>query len=320
MRSLPRVLIAVCMATWVVNLYAAQDDVRVEPGGQVETRREENPRDTEPEEAGTEEKRFDFTVETSIHYDSNPEVSSDDEEDDWGDVLKLSALVRFVDTEQVEAGGLYSFYGEFYSDVDERDLMGHTVGLYVSRIANPVSVRLDYQFAHFLVDSESYLRKHTVAPMLFWGSSAKTLEMLRFSASSNDYPEDENLDGSDWSLQVRHFHFLDAEKKKRCSIGYKYTDTEADDSDEDNVSHRVSTDLNVPLPRDMTMLTRLSYTAKEYGGGRDDEKLGYRVEFAKPLSSTWTLIFGHDGTNNDSDDPVADYRRNITFLSIRGSF
>jgi hypothetical protein len=295
----------------------AANEVRIEPGGTVEARGDSDEAADRASQAKPAEKWYEITLENSIHFDTNPEVKSDDEDQDWADVVKLAAVGRFFKNEKVEVGGQYAFYGEFYSDADERDLMGHTLGLYLTRMATPVSFRCDYQFGLYILDDETYLRKHSLMPMLFWVTSGRSMELFRLSVASNDYPEDEGLEGSDWSLQLRHYYFLDAAKNVRLSLGYKYTSTDADDNSEDNAAHRYSADIKMAAPAGMSVLVRVNYTSKNYRGSRDDEKLGYRLELTKALSDIWSFTFGLDSTNNNSDEALAGYRRDIGFFSIR---
>ncbi len=313
MEGILRYLTAVAVVLLLTVSCKAANDVRIEPGGQVETNQNT---DSVPKQASTE-KNCDITIENSIHYDTNPEVKSADESGDWCDVVKLSVVGRFFKNDKIKVGGQYAFYGEFYGDVEERNLEGHTAGLYVSRMATPVSFRLDYQYGHYVLDEETYLRKHSLIPMLFWGTSRKSMEMFRLSISTNDYPKEEGLEGDDWSFQLRHFYFFDEEKKARLSLGYKYTGTDADDNSEDNASHRYAADVKLLAPAGFSVLARITYTAKHYRGSRDDEKLGYRMELTKALNKALSFTFGIDATCNNSDEALAEYQRQIIFVSIK---
>lgn len=344
---LPGVLLVFCFA----GLCAAQDRATIEPGGELETdagekvlmdfRRyleskmppeaevEEEPVKDEVEdeaEAKSEdkaedkkEKRISFTFENKINYDSNPDLVSTDVKEDWADIVSFSVGGKFFKKGKNEVGGQYSFYGEFYADVSERNLVGHIADVYYAWLSSPLSIRVDYLYNQFTVNDEVYLNKHTVAPLLFYMAGSR-LEMVRIAYSVNSYPDAENLDGSDWSFQVRHFMFFGAQKKKRVSIEYKYFNTDAEDDDQDYDTHQVSVDAQLPLPRKITIVMKAAGSHKEYGSGREDDKIEYKVEFSRLLYKAWTAALGHEFITNDSDDANSNYERNITFLSLRTAF
>ena len=144
--------------------------------------------------------------------------------------------------------------------------------------------------------------------------------MVRVAVSVNEYPDLGAFDGTDWSLQMRHFHFLDAQKQKRLSISYKFAQNDADDDDNSYDAHRIKGDFKFPLIAKFTGTVELSFTAKEFGGGRDDEKMEYGLEFARPINDHWKISFGHNGTDNQSDAANSDYERSVTFAAATASF
>lgn len=296
-------------------------EARLEPTGEVVTEAREVVEEKVPAE-DVEKKRVSFTLENRINYDSNPEVVSTDEKEGWADVIKFSAGGRFFKKAADEIGGQYTFYGEFYSDVDGRDLTGHIGSIYYARISSPLSMRVDYLYSRYILDDETYLHKHTLAPMIFYAWGPKAIEMVRLALSSNKYPTMDALDGSDWSLHLRHFVFLDAERTKRLFIGYKYADLEADDDAQSYTAHRIRGDARLPLNWKMTLLLSMDYISKDFEGGtgRDDDRTEYQVEMSRPLGEISTVTLGHSSISNNSNVATADYSRNITFLSLKAAF
>jgi hypothetical protein len=271
-------------------------------------------------EEGMQKKKVGFSGQYKLYYDSNPEFVSTGEEEDWVHALQLTARAKFVESGPHEAGGQYTLSGDWHTDVDEKDILGHVVDLHYGRDLDKSNFRFDYIFSHYSQDTEEYLQKHTFAPMFFYGSSGRTLEMVRLAASVNEYPDLSGFDGTDWSLQVRHFHFLDAQKQKRVSISYKFAKNDADDDNNSYDSHRIKGDLKFPLVAKFTGVVELSFTAKEFGGGRDDEKVEYGLEFTRPINDYWKISFGHSGTDNQSDAANSDYERSVTFVAATASF
>jgi hypothetical protein len=131
----------------------------------------------------------------------------------------------------------------------------------------------------------------------------------------------ETLDGSDWSVQLRHFHFLDQAKKKRVSFSYKYSAADTDDSDQSYDSHQIGVDFKAPLGETgIVAELSVSYSHKEYDSGRDDDGWDYGIDFTKSISKNWNVALGYSGTDNDSNDPVADYSRNVVSFTVSASF
>ncbi len=200
--------------------------------------------------------------------------------------------------------------------------MGHIANLYYSWSTGPLMVRTDYIYSGYALDGEAYLRKHTLAPLVLYSWAPNVLEMARLTYSVNEYPGMDALDGTDWSIQLRHFMFLDAEKKCRASIEYKYTGLDADDGDQSYTAHRIRGDIRFPLKwQDITAQLSVSGTRKEYDDvSRDDDKMEYELEVSRPLNEIWSAALRHNSITNDSDDPTMDYDRNITSLSIKANF
>lgn len=269
---------------------------------------------------GMQKKKIGFSGQYKLYYDTNPEFVSSGENEDWVHALQLSARGKFVERGPHEVGGQYTLSGDWHTDVDEKDILGHIVNLYYGRDLGKANFRFDYLFSHYSEANKEYLQKHTFAPMFFYGSSSRTLEMVRLAVSANKYPDLDAYDGTDWSLQLRHFHFLDAQKKKRLSISYKYANNDADDDDNSYAAHRIKADFKFPLAVKFTGVVELGFTAKKFDGGRDDEKTEYGLEFTRPINDYWKISFGHSGTNNQSDADGSDYERSVTFVAARASF
>jgi len=317
-----RLLLTILLAACVVGVCAAEDSASFEPGGELETERQDDIEDRVPQDdGGAPRKNWFVKLENKINYDSNPAVAPSDEEDDWADIFMLTMGKTFKKSGPHELGGQYSFYGEFYSDQNERNILGHTLDLYYGKMATPTSFRLDYMYSRYELDTDVYLRKHTVAPLLFYAPGGKRIEMLRFAYSFNEYPTMETLDGSDWSVQLRHFHFLDQAKKKRVSFSYKYSAADTDDSDQSYDSHQFGVDFKAPLGETgIVAELSVSYSHKEYDSGRDDDGWDYGIDFTKAVSRNWSVALGYNGTDNDSNDPVADYSRNVVSFTVSASF
>ncbi|MFC1671672.1 surface lipoprotein assembly modifier [Planctomycetota bacterium] len=319
MKTIPRLLLLILLAAWCGDVCLAEDSASFEPGGELETLREDELEDRLPS-ADPPKKNWFLKLDNTINYDSNPAVAPSDEEDDWADIFKLTAGKTFKKSGPHEIGGQYSFYGEFYSDQDERNIIGHTLDLYYGKMTTPLSFRIDYMYSRYELDNDVYLRKHGVAPLLFYAPGGRNIEMLRMSYSWNEYPSMEVLDGTDWSIQLRHFHFLDEAKKMRLSVSYKFASTDADDSDQSYISHQAGVGLTAPMAGGMTVTLGIDYSRKEYDGGREDNGMVYGIGFAKPINETWSVSLDYSSTDNSSDDPVADYIRNVVSFTMSASF
>lgn len=269
---------------------------------------------------GMQKKKIGFSAQYKLYYDTNPEFVSSGENEDWVHALQFSARGKFVENGPHKVGGQYILTGNWHTDVTEKDLLGHIANLYYSRDLGKANFRFDYLFSHYSEDTKEFLQKHTFAPMFFYGSSSRTLEMVRLAVSVNKYPDLDGYEGTDWTLQLRHFHFLDAQKKKRVSISYKYANNDADDDDNSYKAHRIKADFKFSLAAEITGMVELGFTAKDFGGGRDDEKTEYGFEFTKPINDYWKISFGHNGTDNQSDANGSDYERNVTFIAVKASF
>jgi len=317
-----RALLLIILAAGIAGLCVAEDSASFEPGGELETERQDDIEDRVPSDDADKPKRDWFIkLENTINYDSNPAVAPSDEEDDWADIFKLTMGKTFKKSGPHEVGGQYSLYGEFYSDQNERNILGHTLDLYYGRIKTPTSFRLDYMYSRYELDNDVYLRKHTIAPLLFYAPGGKNIEMLRFAYSLNEYPTMETLDGSDWSIQLRHFQFLDEAKKKRVNFSYKYSTTDTDDDDQSYDAHQIGVGLRAPMGGSGIIAEiSVDYTHKEYDGGRDDDGWAYGINFTKPVSENWSVSLGYTGNDNDSNDPVADYSRNVVSFTVSASF
>lgn len=319
MKTIVRLLLLMLLVAWCADVCLAADPAGLEPGGELETEWEDEPEDRLPSQDEPKKDWF-LKLENTINYDSNPAVAPTDEEDDWADILKLTVGKTFKKSGPHEVGGQYSFYGEFYSDQDERNILGHTIDLYYGKMTTPLSFRVDYMYSRYELDNDVYLRKHGIAPLLFYAPGGNTIEMIRMSYSVNEYPTMEVLDGSDWSIQLRHFHFLDQAKKMRLSLSYKYSSTDTDDSDQSYVSHQIGVGFKAPMAGGITATLGVDYSSKEYGGGREDDGWLYGIGFAKPINETWSVSLDYSSTNNDSDDLVAEYTRNVISFTVSASF
>ncbi len=258
-----------------VRLRLSDEKVRIQPGGEIETDISTGTVEQEfvPDDDQQQGKRIMLSFSNRINHDSNPLVVATGEEEDWANVLNLSVGGKFLTRGLHEVGGQYNFYGEFYQDLDGRDIAGHIVDLYYSWFGDPLTVRVDYIYSHFILDDEPYMHKHTLAPMLFYVSGKLSMEMVRLAVSSNTYPDVDTLDGTDWTFQLTHFRFLDEARTKRLSMGYKYANNDADDNNQDYEAHEINAGVQWPLIWQLKAVVDLSWIQKVYGSNSGDDKI-----------------------------------------------
>lgn len=305
-----------------VRLRLSDEKVRIQPGGEIEADISTGTMEQEfvPDDDQQQGKRINFSFSNRINHDSNPLVVATGEDEDWADVLNLSVGGKFLTRGLHEVGGQYSFYGEFYQELDGRDIAGHIVDIYYSWMGDPVTLRVDYMYSHFLLDDEPYMHKHTLAPMLLYISGKLSMEMARLAVSSNSYPDVATLDGTDWTFQLTHFRFLDEARKKRLSLGYKYSNNDADDNNQGYKADEINAGVQWPLIWQLKAVVDFAWSRKVYGSNRGDEKIDYGLEISRPINKMWSAALGYESINNDSGDAISEYERNITYFLVSAAF
>lgn len=290
-------------------------------------------------------KRWDLIFSPAYQYDTNvillPGGSSLPEgisrKGDSRLVFYARAGLKIFETTSLSADGGYSFYQSLHNELTSFNVQNHEGIASILYKERWLQVRVPYAFAYALVDESTFLRIHSIKPLLTISESSITSTQLQYIYSSKDFvnsnqsPNNDDRDGKNHLAGVTQtFVFT---KSGQFQIGYSYDVERTGNSPaQDDWSYhgqKVSGNLRLSTLMGMRLDLASDYYVQRYqhpntfsqsGDKRTDHIQNYDIGLSKRISQRISLIVQYMFIRNDSNIPVFTYDRNIYSLIVTGGF
>lgn len=253
---------------------------------------------------------------------------------DWKGVFYLGGTYRFINTDNFQATGRYSFYQSVHRELREYNITGNQLGMNFSyRIAEPLKFNLMYSFNYYELDEARYLESHSVLPSLTWVQSDKAMLQVYFRFQDKDYlqddrdvPFDRDAVNYNWGLS-QYFFFM--KNNAYLKLYYAQDKDNARGSDWDYNGQQVGSSIRIPLPLNIAFDGDFGYTRRIFehinsisiiNKRRRDKEYDWSVEFTKPLNEYVSISFKFNRIVGDSNVALYNYDREITSFNLKANF
>lgn len=294
----------------------------------------------------------------------------------WRGVWEAEAGVELFRASDWSGGITGSYFGNAHTDVDELDTHYPTVGGYLARRLGPNTVaQALYQFGHAWVNEDPYLRSHFGELSLAhtWERAGTTIfalnvleNDLRFnpldvpdaiggtcppgttigcSPPGVDEVEERNRDGLGYGGAIEHRVLVPVPGAidrvfEQVELGgaYRFLYYDSEGQEWEHFSHIFSTGIEIELPLDFSVASRLSYEYRDFqnpstfpdsetvglpytlsNSDRQEHEVTFEGELEKDITANFSVSARYSYLNNESNRDVYDYDRHIVggFVNFR---
>lgn len=282
-------------------------------------------------EEGT--KRYYVSLSLGLQYDDNVILKPDDvqtetrvgDEGDVRFVLNGYGDYKFILTPTWELGAAISLYSSHHTDLHEFDLLGPKGIVYGGYRWGPLRTRLQYRYAYYWLDKNSYLRQHGAGPEIWWTQAPWAKLHVGYLYTKNDYFDLPGRDSFNHRAGFAQYFFWKQDAMLRLSY---YADSEhATGNDFDYIGHDFAVFGSVKLPWRMLVQGGFDYYVRDYlhrhsvfRETRNDRRLTIGLEITRRITDFLDLSFGYTRVNNGSNIDFFEYVRNILALQLKATF
>ncbi len=253
---------------------------------------------------------------------------------DWKGVFFLGGSYRFINTDNFQATGRYSFYQSVHRELREYNITGNQLGVNFSyRLANPLKFNLMYSFNYYELDETRYLEAHSLMPSITWVQNDKAMLQVFFKYQDKDYLQDERdvpfeRDAVNYTWGLSQYIFF-MKNNAYLKLYYIQDKDNARGSDWDYNGQEVGSAIHIPLPLDIAFDGSFGYTRRIYehinsisiiDKRRRDKEYDWSIEFTKKLNKNLSLSFKFNRIVDDSNTGLYNYDREITSFNLKARF
>ena len=289
-------------------------------------------------------KKLRLSATLSFQYDDNvvlkPEGLTTAEfiadESDFRGVGFFWVEYQFLNGAPWLAGLWYSFYQSIHTELHDFDVTNNAAALYGGYRGNlkgfPYKLQADYEYQYTLLDTKSYLERHSGILSLDFTESPSLLTQLTYRGQEKNFhnqPLQEPADDRDafnHRAGLTQYLFF-SEKTRHIHGGYFFDQDDADGSNWDYKGHLVSGGFFTPLIYGVRLRLKSEYYWQDFDNThttflekREDREWTQHVSLDRDFGKYLNLSAYYVHQNHDSNLDVFEYDRNIFFLSITGRY
>ncbi|RMF98280.1 MAG: hypothetical protein D6734_00620 [Candidatus Schekmanbacteria bacterium] len=253
---------------------------------------------------------------------------------DWKGVFYLGGTYRFINTDNFQATGRYSFYQSVHRQLRGYNITGNQLGVNFSyRIAKPLRFNVMYSFNYYELDETRYLEAHSLLPSITWIQSDRAMLQAFFRYQDKDYLQDERdvpyeRDAVNYNWGLSQYIFF-MKNNAYLRLYYSQDKDNARGSDWDYNGIDVGSAIHIPLPFEMSFDGDFGYTRRIYehinsisiiNKRRRDKEYDWSIEFTKKLNDYLSLSFKFNRIVDDSTVALYNYDREITSFNLKARF
>lgn len=277
-------------------------------------------------------KPYNIFIKLSGRYDDNVNLESVDEENvseesDYVTIALLSGSYKFLNKKNYQAGAGYTYYGTWYSDIDEYDLSANILNAFARYRLNDFLFAFDYIPSKYHLDSDSYLTRHQLKPRVSWSINDRLRTGLTYSYYTSDYAENDAKDGHTNEITANASYSLPQQiGLVYGSLGYEAMTATAAHEYYDQikailgVTFKLPWELNLGLKgkiysKDYDKLDPENLTKKDY------KKYSGNISLSRKIYYDWLKgSVDYDYIDKDSDTSSEEYNKNMFTFSLMASF
>ena len=289
-------------------------------------------------------KRLSLSATLSFQYDDNvilkPEGLTTAElitrESDYRGVGFFWGEYQFLQGAPWLGGLRYSLYQSVHTRLHDYDLTNNAASLYGGYRGEvkgfPYKVQVDYEYQNTLLNSESYLERHSGIFNLDFSGTPSLLTQLSYRGQSKNFHNQPYLeavddrDASNHRAGLTQYLFF-SEKTRHIHGGYFFDREDADGNNWDFKGHLASAGFYTPLIYGIRLRAKAEYYWQNFDNihttlmeKRKDREWTQHVSLDRDFGKYLTLSAYYVHQNHHSNLDVFKYSRNIYFLSITGRY
>jgi tetratricopeptide (TPR) repeat protein len=283
------------------------------------------------QEEGT--RRYSINLATGFEYDDNVILKPDSvqaetrigNKEDVRFVFYGSGDYKWIATPSWEMGTALNLYTSSHFDLHEFDLHVPQGIVYGGYRCGPFHARLQYQYAYYWLDANSYLRQHGPGPTLWWTQAPWAKLQLGYVFTKNDYFDLPGQDSVNHRGGLAQYFYFGQDAVIR--LMWNVDSEMADGNDFDYVGHQFGILGALRLPWQMRAQGSVDYYFRDYahrhsifGQKRGDDRWTFSVEIARRMLPFLDLSLTYTHVINDSNIDAFEYTRNVVGLFAKATF
>ncbi len=278
------------------------------------------------------ERGYLLSASASLVYDDNVVAVSDSEpvkisdKEDIGAVIYARGGRYFIKEKNRSLFAGYMFYQKLYQELYEYDLQSHNVVLnYTNRFKRSGALSLRYDYSYYSLNGTRYFQKNRFRPVYRHYESKNAYLDMEFLAYYKDYFSENDLTSSGIGGSITQtVEFKDGSS---LSIAGAYVDENTLGDAYDYRGYKIKAGMDIKLPKDFSFgldlgIFNKNYTRvhKVFGVERDDDIKTAYLKLGRELSANFEATLGYDYTFNSSNISYYDYKRNVSYFTIKYTY
>jgi Flp pilus assembly protein TadD len=289
-------------------------------------------------------KKWDIIPSYSLQYDDNVVQEPDggisaakiSDEGDFRQVWFLASEYRFIQKEDWQVAGRYTFYQSLHATLHDYDLQNHQSTIliaYRGKIAGttPYRAQFDYRYNNSILNEHRYLGAHagTLTCDFVFVPNWITQFIYRFQDKKFYFPTPTKAADRDAENNLVGFneYIFFSGGKRYIKVGYAFDHDNAIGQNWDYDGHRVSAGFFTPLIARIMMNLTFDYWNQDYENTdtffakkRNDAEYTYSVSLDRVLTKIFSVNLQYTHVTHDSNIAFYDYNRNIVALTFTARF